>query len=253
MEKEELEAAQKHFPCVSLLTDIEENSIVINRYSLYPFPLDQEREVLNIGAKPLNTYQQHRYIADLGNYVADLGNLTPKTWDRLVDLPEEGPFVLKGETNSRKANWQKDMFASNKREAIEIHSRLSQDTLIGQQKIYIRQYVPLVKYLDGIGGIPITKEFRFFVCKGEIISSGYYWQNYIEDLDESPNANEVPRNFIQKIIDIVSPNINFFVIDIAQAQSGEWIVIELNDGSQSGLSCNDPNELYSNLKKVLSK
>lgn len=253
MEPGELNAACKKFSCVSLLTNIEESNLVISRYSVYPFPLDQEKEILNVGAVPLNSYRQHKYIADLGNYVADLGELTPQTWDNLVDLPDEGPFVLKGETNSRKADWDRDMFAPDKKAAINIHSRLCADTLIGQQKIYIRKFVPLVTYLKGIGGIPVTKEYRFFVCMGEVISGGYYWQNYAEDLPEIPDHNEVPQEFLQKVIDIIKPHINFFVIDVAQTQDGNWIVVELNDGSQSGLSCNDPNVLYSNLKKVLEK
>lgn len=253
MESGELNAATKNFNCVSLLTNIKESELVISRYSVYPFPLDQEKEILNIGATPLNNYRQHRYIADLGSYVADLGDLTPQTWDNLVDLPEEGPFILKGETNSRKADWNKDMFAADKKAAGVIYSRLCADTLIGQQKIYIRKYIPLVTYLTGIGGIPITKEFRFFVCLGEVVSGGYYWQNYLEDLPEVPNPDEVPKEFLQKVIDIIKPHINFFVIDVAQTQDGKWIVVELNDGSQSGLSCNDPEVLYSNLKKVLKK
>jgi len=41
------------------------------------------------------------------------------------------------------------------------------------------------------------------------------------------------------------------VVDVARTESGEWIVIELNDGQQSGLSDNDPDQLYSNMKKML--
>src|SRR5271165_4413497 len=110
MEDAELEAASKHFECVSLLTDINEGDFVIYRYSLFPFPLDQEKEIINVGAKSINTYNQHRYAADLQNYVYDLKELTPRTWDRLQDIPEIGPFILKGETNSRKSNWGRDMF-----------------------------------------------------------------------------------------------------------------------------------------------
>lgn len=61
------------------------------------------------------------------------------------------------------------------------------------------------------------------------------------------------KSFCKKVIDIIKPNINFFVMDIAQKQNGEWIVIELNDGSWSGLSCNDPNKLYENLRDVLDE
>lgn len=253
MEKEELEAASKYFECVPLLTDIKKDDFVIYRYSLFPFPLDQEKEILNIGAKPINTYGQHRYAADLQNYVYDLKELTPLTWSDLKDLPEEGPFILKGETNSRKSNWNKDMFASNKKEAIEIYGRLCDDSLIGHQKIYTRKYIPLHTYMTGIGGIPITEEYRFFAAYGEVICGEYYWQNYVDELKEKPNPDNVPREFLNEVLSRINGKINFVVIDVAKTQEGNWIVIELNDGCCSGLSCNDPNVLYKNLKVVLDK
>jgi len=251
MDENELNCAQKYFECVDLLSDINENDFVIPRYSLYPFPKDQEREVLNIGAKLINSYSQHLFVADLQNYVESLKDLTPKTWNRLQDLPDNTSFVLKGETNSKKSNWNKNMFASNKQEAGEVYSRLCDDALIGQQKIYIREYVPLITYFTGIGGVPITKEFRFFIAYGQVISGAYYWQNYAEEFDVIPSINEVPKEFLQKVINRIGDKINFYVIDVAQTQSGEWIVIELNDGCQSGLSCNDPEVLYSSLARVL--
>ncbi len=253
MDTEELEAASKHFECVPLLTDINEGDFVIYRYSLYPFALDQEREILNIGAKPINSYGQHKYAADLQNYVYDLKELTPRTWDRIKDIPETGPFILKGETNSRKSNWKRDMFALTKKDAIEIHGRLCDDSLIGQQKIFVREYVPLNFYLEGIGGIPVTEEYRFFAAYGEVLCGGYYWQNYVDDLSVKPNSDDVPREFLQKVLDRIGNKINFVVIDVARTQNGDWVVIELNDACQSGLSCIDPNVLYSRLKEVLIK
>lgn len=253
MEDAELEAASKHFECVSLLTDISEGDFVIYRYSLFPFPLDQEKEIMNVGARAINTFGQHRYAADLQNYVFDLKELTPRTWDRLQDLPEVGPFILKGETNSRKSNWKRDMFAETKADAIAIHGRLCDDSLIGQQKIYIREYVPLVTYIEGIGGIPITEEYRFFAAYGEILCGGFYWQNYVDDIDETPNPDNVPREFLDEVLKRIDNQINFVVIDVAKTQAGNWVVIELNDGCQSGTSCIDLNVLYSRLKEVLDK
>lgn len=40
------------------------------------------------------------------------------------------------------------------------------------------------------------------------------------------------------------------MIDVAQTESGDWIVIELNDGQMSGLSENNPEILYKNLKHM---
>src|SRR5690606_6603542 len=137
MEEDELRAARKYFTCVDLLSEIPKNSFVVGRFSLYPFYYDQQRELACNNSKLINTHSQYQYIADLKNYVYDLKELTPKTWDRLEDLPENTKFILKGETNSRKNAWKTSMFANNKKEAIEVHGKLCEDTLIGNQNIYI--------------------------------------------------------------------------------------------------------------------
>lgn len=250
-EREEKEAASLFFETTCRRPDITEGDLVIGRYSLWPFYAEQAKDIDYVGATLINNYHQHLYIADLGNYVMDLGKLTPRTWRRLEDIPDEGPFILKGETNSRKGSWKRDMFAENKLEAIVIANRLAEDSLIGHQKLYIRQYVPLVKYIDGVNGMPVTKEFRFFVAYGHLISGGYYWQNYVEDIGGVPDHHEVPREFLQEVIEAVGEQSNFYTIDVAQTQDGDWIVIELNEGQQAGLSCNDPYIMYENLSRVL--
>lgn len=252
MEKEELSAAQKYFDCFDCLTLIPKYSFVIPRYSLYPFVYDQYRELQNLNCKVINDYHQHSFVADLGNYVPVLGELTPETWDSLYSLPDQGPFILKGETNSKKDYFSTMMFADNKQRAIEIESLLQKDGLIGSQKIYIRKYIPLKKYFDGIGGVPISNEFRFFICNGKVLSGAFYWQNYVDEIEPKPTVDMVPKDFLQKVINKVGNNCNFYVIDVAETESGEWVVIELNSGCQSGLSLNDPETLYNNLYESIS-
>ena len=46
---------------------------------------------------------------------------------------------------------------------------------------------------------------------------------------------------------------NFFVLDLAEKKSGGWVLVEINDGEMSGLSENDPDMLYSNLRKSIDK
>ncbi len=252
-DQKELESANQYFDCVSLISNIKENSFVIPRYSLYPFVSDQFAELKEKNCILINSENQHYYIADLKNWVYDLSGLTPCTWADLHSLPNDGTqFVLKGQTNSKKQNWKECMFAKNKAEAIQVHSRLCDDGLIGTQSIYIREYIPLVKYFDGIGGVPITKEFRFFIAYGQILCGAYYWQNYIDEFDFPPNVNEVPEEFLQNVINLIGNKSNFYVIDVAQTLAGRWIVIELNDGYQSGLSYNDPKLLYKNLSEKIN-
>lgn len=250
-ESEELPYAKKYFYCTNRRPDIKQGDLVIGRYSLWPFYNDQVKDIEYVGAKIINSYSQHLYIADLQNYVFDLKELTPRTWKNLNDLPDNTSFVLKGETNSKKSSWKRDMFAETKKDAISIYGRLLDDSLIGQQQIYIREYLPLVKYLDGVNGMPVTKEFRFFVAYNQIVCGEYYWQNYIDDLSFKPDPNEVPQSFLQEVIRRVDGRSNFYVIDVAQTISGNWTVIELNEGQQSGLSCNDPEIFYCNLSKIL--
>jgi hypothetical protein len=84
-----------------------------------------------------------------------------------------------------------------------------------------------------------------------LLCGGFYWQNYIDDIGETPSADEVPREFLQDVIERVGDQSNFYTIDVGQTINGDWIVIELNEGQQAGLSCNDPFRLYEGLSKAL--
>lgn len=255
MSDDEKEAIKQNFPYETSRMRVPHDSLIIGRYSTMPFYKELEEDVSVINSTLINSYKQHRYVADIQNYYYDLQDYTPKTYFRLEDIPENGKYVLKGITSSRKNLFNTHMFADGKKEAIKVASRLYDDALISSQgEIVIREFVDLVNYgNDPICGIPIAEEFRFFILDGKILSGGYYWSSHIDKLGHSPSANCVPPSFLNKIINIIKDKIRFVVIDVAQTKSGEWIVIELNDGTMSGLSENDPYELYSNMKKVLTE
>ena len=250
----ELLSAQKYFHCVNSRMLCQDNSIVIPRYSLWPYAKELELDLSYKNCKLINSYSQHRYVADLREYYQDLSDLTPRTWFRMEDVPDNvGPVILKGETKSRKDKWNKLMYAENKKSAIEVYSELLDDGYLEGQNIYIREYVPLKKLMnDPFGGAPITKEFRFFVFNKKVVASGFYWSNFVEDLDIVPNPTEIPLSFLNKVISVVDDKINFYVIDVAETNSGEFIVVELNDGCSAGLSECKPDELYKNMKKILT-
>jgi hypothetical protein len=254
--RQEADVVKKYFPCISSRMEIKHNDLVIPRFSALPFFKELENDVNYIGAKLINSYEQHRYIADLGNWYQDLEKFTPKTWDSTVYLPEGKQFILKGETNSKKFLWNTHFFARNKQEAIAVESRLLQDSMLQYQKIYVREYVPLEKLADGLQGLPISREYRFFVYKRKILSGGFYWSSHVEELADQVNVSEVPVEFLETVIDTIqntelSEPPNYYVIDVAKTIEGKWIVIELNDGVQSGLSENNPEVLYGNLQREL--
>lgn len=250
-ENDELKYASQFFECTNIITSLQKGDLVVGRYSMWPFYADQQKDIKYTGASLINDYHQHRYVSDLQNYVVDLKELTPQTWNSCSDLPDDMAFVLKGETFSKKGQWQTSMFAPDKKAAIEVYGRLMDDSLIGTQNIYIRRYEPMVTYMEGVNGMPITKEFRFFVAYRQILSGGYYWQNYIDELPEKPDSNEVPKEFLREVIERVGDQSNFYTIDVGISISGKPFVVELNEGQQAGLSCNDPFEMYQNLDKTI--
>jgi len=253
--KNEIFNAKKYFSCSKTRMNFKINDLIIPRYTALPNYKNLESDINYVGAKMINTYNQHLYVADLQNWVEDLKDITPKTWRNVCDIPDNGPFVLKGETNSKKHYWKELMFAPNKKRAIEIDGLLRSDSMLQYQNIYVREYVKLKTYMIGLQDLPITKEFRFFFYKDKILSGGYYWSSHSEELKETgiyPDVNDVPISFLNKIAEKVKYNINFWVVDVAETESGEWIVIELNDGQMSGISDNEPDNIYRSLYSAIN-
>lgn len=248
VESAELEAASKYFDVYFYHSAIPKNQLVLGRYSVLPFYEWVEADLRILDRKLVNTYSQHRYIADF-QYYTDVENLTFKTWFNPYDLPEsEAPFVIKGKTNSRKSDWNNCMFAPTKSDAIKQGCELQKDSLIGQQDIIYRKYIPLETYEIGVNGLPFADEWRVFVYKDTIVSHGYYWSNAsLADELNARGPSEGFFDFAEKVIAILKDKLDFYVIDIAKTETNEWILVEVNDAQMSGLSMNDPEVLYKNL------
>lgn len=249
-EQSELDAASKHFPVVQQRTKCGVGDLVIPRYSALPWNKELCDDLKELGAEPINSYREHCYVADLRNWYYDLADFTPRTWFALDQAPKDGgPFFVKGATNSRKHLWSTHAYAPDWYAARDVFMRLAEDTTIGVQPIYLRQFVPLRKLGEGLNGLPISEEYRFFFLDGQIVGSGFYWSGHV---DEAYNPDVVPSDFISRVVAAVGTNIRFWVADFARTEAGDWIVVELNDGQQSGLSDVDPDKLYGNIKKVLA-
>ncbi|MBL8950549.1 MAG: ATP-grasp domain-containing protein [Myxococcaceae bacterium] len=239
-------------------SEVPAGSLVIGRFSVLPFYRELELDLQSRGSRLVNSWRQHQFIADMREWCECLGELTPRLYARLQDLPETGRFVVKGETNSRKHQWATHMFASSRREAAEVAARLMDDSLIGQQQIYARDYVELVTYLVSGNGLPITDEYRLFVAGREVVAGGYYWASFVSDIVERDptfrperlSPNNVPADLVREAIRRIGDRASFYTLDVAKKRDGSWVVIEINDGQMAGLSGCDPRELYTGLKRV---
>ena len=234
----------------NLATGIYIPRMVIGRYSVLPYYRELEQDCAVSGHSLINTYEQHQWIADF-KYYKSMRDVTPETCkaDNFHRWDYEGPFVVKGATNSRKQRWDKEMYAPTRQDAARIASYLSTLPYIGEQKIIIRKYIPLVTYETGLHGLPFTNEWRFFFCGTKEIAHGYYWSQ--AEYPEKATLTEEAVGFANKVAKRVARVVNFFVLDIAQTEEGNWILIEINDGQMSGLSLIDPDEFYRSLSYEL--
>ena len=246
----EAELSGKYFPTTLQRNAVPENSLVIGRYSVLPYYRELQEDLKLKKSALINSYAQHRWIADF-DYYDTIKEYTFETWFESHLLPDDGTqFVVKGRTNSRKGYWNTKMFAKDRRTAFMLSSELLEDPLISEQGIIYRRYTPLVTYEIGINEQRFTNEWRFFFHKNDLLSYGYYWQNAdVLQKNLDPKAIELAKEIATK----VSEHVNFFVLDLGEKESGGWVLIEINDGQMSGLSDNDPETLYSNLKKSMDK
>ncbi len=227
-------------------TLIPPNSTVIGRFSVLPFYLELEKDLAVNGSKLINSFDQHRYVANLQNWYEDLKEITPKTWFSMQEYIAdnyEGPVVLKGETNSKRELWRTHMFAADKTAARNVYFNLMDDGLIKTQTICIRKFEPLKEYTKCLSGMPVVDEYRYFVLNGKIVASGFYWSSFLDDI--TIEDNEQGLSLVQEAIKLVGDRCNFYTIDVAQRKDGEWTIIELNDGCMSGTNSIDPEILYS--------
>ena len=225
------------------------NDLVIARHFAWPWPERLDANVCELGGEVLNNARAYRYAENPIAWSSDLGDLTPRTWEHFEELPEGKSFILKG-AKADKGRWDR-MFAADRRAASELRSELWRDSGMRGQTIVAREYVPLERLGENIGGLPVSTEFRVFVCDGQEISRGFYWP--IGDCGiQPPDPSEIPAAFLAEAICRVAPRIRFFALDVARAADGHWLVIEVNDGQRSGMSNNDPAAVYAGLARVLS-
>jgi hypothetical protein len=249
-----MEVAAQYFPVINHRTLVCHDDLVICRHSATPFYHELCADIRNMGGEPLQPYHDHNYIADFHWYdVPTIRENTPRSWtDRdFYACPYDGPFVVKGRCKSLKFEWNTKMFAYRKYDAVKIGNELMKDPDIGREGVVYRMYEPLKTYEIGLNGLRFTNEWRFFFYKQHMLSYGYYWSI----AQNIPDKSELPSeavNFAQMLANSLKNYVTFFVLDIAQKESGSWTLIEVNDGQCSGLSECDPHELYSNLKKVLN-
>lgn len=232
------------------LSGIPTGATVVPRFRALPFGRELEAEAHAQGLTLLNSYRQHRFLADVFAYAPVLEGLTAPVFDveDIPNFPEYGEWFVKGETNSKKNQWFDYCYADSRRRLSEVVRNNQLDSIIGSQRIAIRPFERFRKVAEGIDGRTIANEWRVFVLDGEVVSEGFYWENFAYDVDKGvlEDAGNPDRlELVGEVIGRVGDEARFFAVDVAQREDGSWTVVELNDGVMSGLSMNDPRDVWS--------
>ena len=205
---------------------------------LYQALLDKNLELINSPEE----YKNCHYLSQCYKFIE---KHTPKTvflnvdedfslekvFERIAVFGDQ-PLILKDFVKSRKHEWNEACFIPNAsnhervRQIVEKFFELQGEDL--NEGLAFREFVNFKSLTThSKSGMPLTKEFRLFFLNGQEIFSSEYWEegNY-EDL-------EIPHEFFREIAKNVGSN--FFTMDVAQKENGDWLIIELGDGQVSGL------------------
>jgi hypothetical protein len=142
----------------------------------------------------------------------------------------EFPIFVKGERQTNQ-HARSQCIIESKEHLQRLLEEWSSETILWWQRLVCREFLPLRPVADDLGAtIPKSYEFRTFWFHGELAGAGRYWVS--EDYELSPRG-------LQKIREIGSEvaarlQVPFLVIDFAETRDGRWIVIECNDGQDSG-------------------
>lgn len=121
------------------------------------------------------------------------------------------------------------------------------DPILRWQRLVCREFVPLRPVEDpNPDRIPSSFEYRTFWWRGELAGFGPYWWEglrYLANEGEREAGLSVAREAGSRL------DVAFLVVDIAESLDGRWIVIECNDGQESGYAGVSPLWLW---QEVLS-
>jgi hypothetical protein len=202
--------------------------------------------LLKKNIKLINSPKEYKNCHYTPQYYNFIKSSTPKTiWIEEDKISEDlnfivneikvfgnAPVILKDFVKSRKFEWEEACFIPNALDEKKVKGvirrflELQGDKLNGG--LVFRKFVDL-EFLTkhSKSNLPLSKEFRLFFYKKELIQVIHYWEEG-DYGDLEPDLNEF-TNIAQSV------ESNFFTMDIAKEVNGNWIILELGDGQVSWL------------------
>lgn len=209
------------------------------------------------GYRLVSTPEQYAEVTYFPNYYPKVRDLSPEAvW---TDSPDpylawsqsrklgDGPFVIKDHIKSAKHLWHEASFVP-KASGRENFERIASNLLNEQGSSFhrgfvVKQYVPLRSRGPSPREYPMCEEYRLFFWKGQLLVATHYHKQAANAVDWSPFVTLAKR--------FDAP---FFTMDIAQTESGTWLIVDMGAGECSSLPPSLPPErFYGALARILSE
>jgi hypothetical protein len=211
----------------------------IGRFGVTTNYADLYQSLEEEGVFLIHTPEQYLLASELVCWYPLLEDLTPQSiWfaepPKIEKILEQldFPIFLKGsrQTSRHKAGLSIVRSPEEYQQAIEHYKR---NPILHWQQIVCREFIELrpVQAHKSTDVIPPSFEFRTFWWYGECVGAGIYWSefaSYSWNKQEEYEAVAVAQDAAHRL------NLPFVVIDVAQTKDGAWIVIECNNGQESG-------------------
>lgn len=206
------------------------------------------------GVELVHTPEQYLLASELTNWYIALEDLTPRSiWfdapptANEIEKQFDYPIFVKGsrQTSRHRAEFS---IVRSRQDYERVIANFQQDSILHWQNFVVREFVELRPVAGKSGDkIPPSFEFRTFWWYGELVGAGAYWKDFAEyswNESEKFSALQVAQKAVERL------NLPFIVIDLAQTKTGDWIVIECNDGQESGYAAVSPIALWQNIIEI---
>lgn len=207
-----------------------------------------------MGIRLVHTPDTYALTSHLPLWYPRLEGLTPRSvwFDVLPSAGEveahfDWPVFIKGERQTNRHS-RKQSIIESRSHFEEVMAQWRREPILAWQRVVCREYVPLrMVTADDGHGLPRSFEFRTFWWRHQCVGIGRYW------LSESYAANATELAAIERVAGEAARrlDVSFLVVDVAQTQQGEWIVIEVNDGQDSGYAGVNPMVMWRNVLACL--
>lgn len=209
------------------------------------------QHLLGVGIRLIHSPEQYRLASELSQWYPPLQDLTPRSFwfetpPAAVEIAKRlaWPIFVRGsrQTSKHKAALSIVQSANDYEWVVD---QYRQDPILHWQPFVCREFIKLRPVpAPPTEMIAPAFEFRTFWWYGQYVGAGPYWgalTTYAWTKQEEREALDIAQAAAQRL------QLPFLVIDVAQTNEGEWIVIECNDGQESGYAGVAPVALWQNI------